>query len=227
MSGHEKFAIQGVTIDPRGTKRPAVAPPPAYSTTRKNAREFAADADPGALRKGKWTVEEEAYAGKLITEFQKGTLPLAQGTTLRAFLSSILNCDPMRISKKFAGDSCIGKQVFKECTADTLSNMQLVQELYEELTRLEAVRVACSSLARPPARHACPPPTARSPFAVPPLTPRCPCVARLADLHRAVAPAYAPQRQPPQAGAAAFRKCVDGARWCSACPYDAGSPAGA
>lgn len=35
------------------------------------------------------------------------------GTTLRTFLSKLLNCDPMRISKKFVGSNCIGKQVFR------------------------------------------------------------------------------------------------------------------
>jgi hypothetical protein len=45
--------------------------------------------------------EEEAYAERLIQEFKAGLLPLTDGTTLRTFLSRLLNCDPMRISKKF------------------------------------------------------------------------------------------------------------------------------
>ena len=54
-----------------------------------------------ALRRGKWTSEEEAYANRLIQEFKAGLLPLTDGTTLRTFLSKLLNCDPMRISKKY------------------------------------------------------------------------------------------------------------------------------
>lgn len=61
------------------------------------------------LRRGKWTTEEEEYANRLISEFKLGLLPLADGTTLRTFLSKLLNCDPMRISKKFVGQNCIGK----------------------------------------------------------------------------------------------------------------------
>ena len=38
---------------------------------------------------------------------------MPDGTTLRTHLSSILNCDPMRITKKFTGDSCIGKRIFQ------------------------------------------------------------------------------------------------------------------
>ena len=63
------------------------------------------------LRRGKWTTEEEAYANRLIADFKNGLLPLTEGTTLRSFLSKLLNCDPMRISKKFVGTNCIGKQV--------------------------------------------------------------------------------------------------------------------
>lgn len=70
------------------------------------------------LRRGKWTSEEEAYANRLIIEFKAGLLPLTDGTTLRTFLSKLLNCDPMRISKKFVGGNCIGKQVFRRRTAD-------------------------------------------------------------------------------------------------------------
>jgi hypothetical protein len=61
------------------------------------------------LRRGKWTTEEEFYATRLIYEFKLGLLPLTDGTTLRTFLSKLLNCDPMRISKKFVGQNCIGK----------------------------------------------------------------------------------------------------------------------
>lgn len=61
------------------------------------------------LRRGKWTTEEELYANRLIQEFKSGLLPLTDGTTLRTFLSKLLNCDPMRISKKFVGQNCIGK----------------------------------------------------------------------------------------------------------------------
>jgi hypothetical protein len=64
------------------------------------------------LRRGKWTAEEEAYANRLILEFKMGLLPLTDGTTLRTFLSKLLNCDPMRISKKFVGGNCIGKVNF-------------------------------------------------------------------------------------------------------------------
>lgn len=90
------------------------------------------------LRRGKWTPEEEAYANRLIQEFKAGLLPLTDGTTLRTFLSKLLNCDPMRISKKFVGSNCIGKQVFRRRTADiNRLTPEQIQQSRNELSELE------------------------------------------------------------------------------------------
>lgn len=66
----------------------------------------------GSLRRGKWTSEEETYVARVIHDFNSGFLNAPAGTTLRSYLSDKLQCDPMRITKKFTGDSCIGKRVF-------------------------------------------------------------------------------------------------------------------
>jgi len=90
------------------------------------------------LRRGKWTSEEEAYANRLIVEFKAGLLPLTDGTTLRTFLSKLLNCDPMRISKKFVGSNCIGKQVFRRRTVDiNRLTPDQIQQSRAELSELE------------------------------------------------------------------------------------------
>jgi hypothetical protein len=65
-----------------------------------------------ALRRGKWTAEEEAYVARVIQDFNSGFLDAPAGTTLRSYLSDKLQCDPMRITKKFTGEACIGKRVF-------------------------------------------------------------------------------------------------------------------
>ncbi|CAI5725574.1 unnamed protein product [Peronospora destructor] len=59
-------------------------------------------------RSGPWSQDEEVYAAALIDCFFKGLLKIAEGTTLRAFLSSRLCCNPMRISKKLASE-CIAE----------------------------------------------------------------------------------------------------------------------
>ena len=51
-------------------------------------------------RKGKWTPEEEDYALRIAHYFSAGVLDIPDGTHLRAFLSSKLRCDRMRITKK-------------------------------------------------------------------------------------------------------------------------------
>lgn len=45
----------------------------------------------GPLRKGKWTVEEEAYANRIIHYFNEGSLGIPSRTTLRSYLSEKLN----------------------------------------------------------------------------------------------------------------------------------------
>ena len=65
-----------------------------------------------SIRRGKWTAEEEAYALAAIRDFNSGYLDAPPGTTLRAYLSENLQCDPMRITKKFTGDASIGKKVW-------------------------------------------------------------------------------------------------------------------
>eukprot|EP00945_MAST-04E_sp_MAST-4E-sp1_P008295 g8295.t1 len=85
------------------------------------------------MRRGKWTKEEEDYANKIIKNFHEGLIPDAQtGITLRSLLADRLLCDPMRISKKFAGDSCVGKQVYSEnkkaVPAEKLNARKIVQE---------------------------------------------------------------------------------------------------
>mmetsp|Transcript_42261 Transcript_42261/g.99167 ORF Transcript_42261/g.99167 Transcript_42261/m.99167 type:complete len:220 (+) Transcript_42261:485-1144(+) len=111
---------------PSSSKSSSVVPPQETSSSKKKGP---------SLRRGKWTAEEEAYANRLIKEFKAGLLPLTDGTTLRTFLSKLLNCDPMRISKKFVGGNCIGKQVFRRRTADINSlTPEQIQQSREELS---------------------------------------------------------------------------------------------
>jgi hypothetical protein len=64
-------------------------------------------------------MEEEAYVARVIQDFNSGFLNAPAGTTLRTYLSDKLQCDPMRITKKFTGDACIGKRVFHPAVRST------------------------------------------------------------------------------------------------------------
>lgn len=88
------------------------------------------------LRRGKWTVEEEAYVARVIQDFNSGFLNAPAGTTLRSYLSDKLHCDPMRITKKFTGESCIGKRVFHPAVRCS-SNAAAIDKAQAELDALE------------------------------------------------------------------------------------------
>ncbi|CAJ1943138.1 unnamed protein product [Cylindrotheca closterium] len=88
------------------------------------------------LRRGKWTVEEEAYVARVIQDFNSGFLDAPAGTTLRSYLSEKLQCDPMRITKKFTGDACIGKRVFHPAVR-SIGNAPAIDKAQAELDALE------------------------------------------------------------------------------------------
>ena len=90
------------------------------------------------LRRGKWTEEEEAYTNKIIEAFNEGTLvlPGMEGVTLRAFLANKLQCDPMRITKKFTGASCLGKRVYHSSSIKNGADAE-VFETTREIEELE------------------------------------------------------------------------------------------
>jgi hypothetical protein len=72
----------------------------------KKRSQISLEASSGAnsTNTGKWAKDEEAFAARLISAFDKGELmDCMEGTTLRSYLAKRLNCVPMRISKKFAG----------------------------------------------------------------------------------------------------------------------------
>jgi hypothetical protein len=62
-------------------------------------------------RKGKWSIDEHKYANMMMKQFQLGALPLLDGLHLRVFIANLLQCDPLRVTKKYAGQA-IGKQNF-------------------------------------------------------------------------------------------------------------------
>ncbi|RHY93045.1 hypothetical protein DYB37_001313 [Aphanomyces astaci] len=91
---------------------------------------------PPGLRSGKWTPEEEAFTNRMIHFFRLGLLDIADGTSLRWYLSKKLNCEAMRVTKKLKGNSSIGKQIFRvlESSVETAKS---IQKAAEELQVLE------------------------------------------------------------------------------------------
>lgn len=75
--------------------------------------------------------EEEALTARIIHYFSLGVLQLPDGTTLRAYLAQKLDCDPMRITKKFTGTNCLGKRVYHSASPTYEVAKQAVEELGE------------------------------------------------------------------------------------------------
>lgn len=71
-------------------------------------------------------VEEEEYTSRIIHYFSMGLLTLPEGATLRSYLADKLNCDPMRVTKKYAGASCLGRRVyhFRDRPQPTIQDIQ-------------------------------------------------------------------------------------------------------
>ncbi|RHY05259.1 hypothetical protein DYB36_006633 [Aphanomyces astaci] len=65
-----------------------------------------------APRSGKWTKQEEKFVTLIVDEFDHGTFPLANGTPVRLVLAKLLNCSPMRLSKKFQKNA-LGKRTYR------------------------------------------------------------------------------------------------------------------
>uniref|UniRef100_H3GLM6 Uncharacterized protein n=1 Tax=Phytophthora ramorum TaxID=164328 RepID=H3GLM6_PHYRM len=81
------------------------------------------------VRFGKWSRAEDAYLHKLVQLFQNGLLAnVACKTSLRSWLAQMLNCCPMRISKKqMHGRGFKGKSKYNPAKPATLAPQQFEQ----------------------------------------------------------------------------------------------------
>eukprot|EP00903_Cladosiphon_okamuranus_P013837 g12876.t1 len=96
-------------------------------------------------RSGRWIIEEEDFARACIDAFNSGLLSqVEEGTTLRAFLSERLQCQPMRVTKKLHGSKGMGKRLYVRAKDSTPA---LMEAAARELEALEA-RFAKKLLAR-------------------------------------------------------------------------------
>lgn len=105
-------------------------------SARSTVAELELAIPPQLLRKGKWSPEEEQYTLKVMELFKEGVVDSTPGISLRIYLAKKLNCEPMRITKKYAGSYAVGKIVFLPQHGKLASSTAL-QEQMKVLTRLE------------------------------------------------------------------------------------------
>lgn len=60
----------------------------------------------------------ECLRARIIIEFDAGLLDEEPGTGLRQLLAYKLNCEGMRVSKKFCGEASVGKRAFRPALVD-------------------------------------------------------------------------------------------------------------
>lgn len=85
-------------------------------------------------------IEEERYTNRVIEAFNSGSLKLTEsdrGITLRAYLADKLGCDPMRITKKYTGASCLGKRVYHAHKMQHAMKVEEVERTSVDLAFLE------------------------------------------------------------------------------------------
>ena len=105
-------------------------------------------------------VEEEEYTSRIIHYFNTGLLTLPEGATLRSYLADKLNCDPMRVTKKYAGASCLGRRVyhFRDRMHPTISEIQLAKQELDHLEHRFRMRIERGHASPPPLPPAALPP---------------------------------------------------------------------
>jgi len=111
---------------------PAARAAPAYAAAALPPAEAYGERDLGYApaprrvqpRIGQWSREEEAYAAAVGRLFVAGRVPnCPEGTTLRALMAQLLNCAPMRVSKKLGGELAIGKRLYRHAHGSLVRDM--------------------------------------------------------------------------------------------------------
>ena len=98
---------------------------PAARTTvpaRRHVRAYARRGDRPAssctLLDSRAGTEERQYVTEVILRFGEGRLPnVPDNTSLRVLLSTVLNCSPMRITKKFSGRDALPRGRYRRTAA--------------------------------------------------------------------------------------------------------------
>ena len=85
-------------------------------------------------------LEEEEYATRYILYFSSGLLTLPEGKTIRASLAEKLSCDPIRITKKYAGISLRKSKLDRQKFSPEEVNMAKIE--IERLERRFHLRLA-------------------------------------------------------------------------------------
>ena len=86
-----------------------------WRTARRGNQMYSSSCTLLDLRAG---TEERQYVTEVILRFGEGRLPnVPDNTSLRVLLSTVLNCSPMRITKKFSGRNALPRGRYRRTAA--------------------------------------------------------------------------------------------------------------
>ncbi|CAK4724154.1 hypothetical protein LEN26_015497 [Aphanomyces euteiches] len=89
-----------------------------------------------AATRRSWDEAEREYCMLLMDLFKEGSLPLKSGMHLRQTLAMLLNCNPMRITKKFKQQDQLGKQTYSYHPTPAGANYKRHVQRQKQLTML-------------------------------------------------------------------------------------------
>ena len=123
----------------------------AYRTARQSNVEDAVDA-PGCssctLLDSRAGTEERQYVTEVIQRFGEGRLPnVPDNTSLRVLLSTVLNCSPMRITKKFSGRNALPRGRYRRTAAPepaALERLRTLERAFHRRVRDDGAKLTTS-----------------------------------------------------------------------------------
>jgi len=99
-------------------------------------------------RVGTWRTEERQYVTEVIQRFGEGRLPnVPDNTSLRVLLSTVLNCSPMRITKKFSGRNALPRGRYRRTAAPepaALERLRTLERAFHRRVRDDGAKLTTS-----------------------------------------------------------------------------------
>mmetsp|Transcript_23209 Transcript_23209/g.69387 ORF Transcript_23209/g.69387 Transcript_23209/m.69387 type:complete len:336 (+) Transcript_23209:131-1138(+) len=99
-------------------------------------------------RVGTWRTEERQYVTEVILRFGEGRLPnVPDNTSLRVLLSTVLNCSPMRITKKFSGRNALPRGRYRRTAAPepaALERLRTLERAFHRRVRDDGAKLTTS-----------------------------------------------------------------------------------
>ena len=116
-----------------------------WRTARRGNQMYSSSCTLLDLRAG---TEERQYVTEVILRFGEGRLPnVPDNTSLRVLLSTVLNCSPMRITKKFSGRNALPRGRYRRTAAPepaALERLRTLERAFHRRVRDDGAKLTTS-----------------------------------------------------------------------------------